>query len=71
MTRLDLARATAVVDAAAQPVFRGRVEEVWVKDWLHVERVASHHARVRIGTTHFDVRVEGDAMRLELQRAPP
>ncbi len=28
MTRLDLARASAVVDAAAQPVFRGRVEEV-------------------------------------------
>ncbi len=28
MTRLDLARATALVDAAAQPVFRGRVEEV-------------------------------------------
>ena len=28
MTRLDLVRATALVDAAAQPVFRGRVEEV-------------------------------------------
>lgn len=40
---------------------RGRVEEVWVKDWLHVERVASHHARVRIGDAHFDVRVEGRA----------
>lgn len=49
----------------------GRVEEIWVKDWLHVERVASHHARVRIGGAHFDLRVEGDALRLELERASP
>lgn len=50
---------------------RGRVDEVWVKEWLHVARLASHHAHVRIGDAHFDVRVEGDAIRLELQRAPP
>jgi hypothetical protein len=41
---------------------RGRLEEVWVKDWLHVERMASDHARVRIGDAHFDVQVRADAI---------
>jgi hypothetical protein len=52
----------------------GRVEEIWVKDWLHVERVTGDHARVRIGTTHFfDVRVQRDAWGVALRsedRAP-